>query len=150
MRRINTAMTASTSRMWIKPPNVYDETIPSSQRITRRTAIVPSMEHLQILFVNALPNSARTAIGFTQNESVSLRPVRLYVLFNSRGRGTDPTKSVGLKPRGVLTSTGKTVKTCRTLVDRIGGTTPNQVGCADIFPSVGEIPITAAIVAAFL
>ena len=30
----------------MKPPNVYDETIPSNQRIINRTKIVQSIEHL--------------------------------------------------------------------------------------------------------
>jgi hypothetical protein len=49
MMRINTVAIANISRIWIKPPSVYEETIPSSQRIISRTNIVQSMEHLQML-----------------------------------------------------------------------------------------------------
>jgi hypothetical protein len=48
MMRINTTATANISKMWIKPPNVYEVTIPSSQRTISKTKIVQSMEHLQI------------------------------------------------------------------------------------------------------
>ena len=40
MRRINTKMIATTSKMWIKPPMVYDVTKPRSHKIRRTTAIV--------------------------------------------------------------------------------------------------------------
>jgi hypothetical protein len=33
--------------MWIKPPSVYDVTIPSNHKIISRTKIVQSIEHLQ-------------------------------------------------------------------------------------------------------
>jgi hypothetical protein len=36
---------AITSKMWMNPPSVYEETIPSSQRINRITNIVQSMAH---------------------------------------------------------------------------------------------------------
>jgi hypothetical protein len=43
MRRIKTATTASTSRMCINPPRVYELTMPNSQRINNKTAIVQSI-----------------------------------------------------------------------------------------------------------
>ena len=46
---INTAAIANISKMWIKPPNVYEETIPSTHRIISKRKIVQSMEHLQML-----------------------------------------------------------------------------------------------------
>ena len=55
MMRINTTATANISKVWIKPPNVYEVTIPSSQRTISKTKIVQSMEHLQIAI---LANSA--------------------------------------------------------------------------------------------
>jgi hypothetical protein len=38
----------------MKPPNVYEETIPSSHRIISRIKIVQSMEHLQILVLKSM------------------------------------------------------------------------------------------------
>jgi hypothetical protein len=38
-----TMITAMTSRIWMKPPSVYDDTIPRSQRITRIIAIVSNI-----------------------------------------------------------------------------------------------------------
>ena len=43
MIRIRTMTTATTTKMWIKPPIVYDVTMPRSQRTRRMTAIVASM-----------------------------------------------------------------------------------------------------------
>jgi hypothetical protein len=40
IRRNSTAMMAITSRMWIRPPRVTEESMPMSQRTTRMTAIV--------------------------------------------------------------------------------------------------------------
>src|SRR5215475_10724441 len=53
MMRINTTAIATTSRRWMKPPNVYEVTTPSSQRIISRKKIVQSMEHLQMLSLRA-------------------------------------------------------------------------------------------------
>ena len=36
-------MTATTRRMWIKPPRVYEVIKPKSQRMSRMTAMVVSM-----------------------------------------------------------------------------------------------------------
>jgi hypothetical protein len=44
MMRINTVAMAKISRMWMNPPNVYDETIPSTHRIISSTKIVQSIE----------------------------------------------------------------------------------------------------------
>jgi hypothetical protein len=43
MRRIRIMMIATTRRMWMKPPKVYEVTRPKSQRIRRITAMVTSM-----------------------------------------------------------------------------------------------------------
>src|SRR5216684_331756 len=43
IRRIRTATTAKTSRMWMNPPSVYELTMPNSQRIKSKTAIVQSI-----------------------------------------------------------------------------------------------------------
>src|SRR5579872_6067235 len=43
MMRTSTAMTASTRRMCIKPPRVYELTIPSNHNTNRMTAIVQSI-----------------------------------------------------------------------------------------------------------
>jgi hypothetical protein len=47
MMWINMLTIASSSKMWIKPPNVYEETIPNIHRIISNKKIVQSMEHLQ-------------------------------------------------------------------------------------------------------
>ena len=39
---------AITSRMWIRPPMVYEETIPKSHSIIRTTQIVHSMKTSEI------------------------------------------------------------------------------------------------------
>jgi hypothetical protein len=40
--------------MWMKPPKVYDETIPNNHRIINTTKIVQSIEHLQIIRTGSL------------------------------------------------------------------------------------------------
>jgi hypothetical protein len=44
MMRISTTMIAMTSKIWINPPRVYDVIIPSSQRMSKSTAIVTSIK----------------------------------------------------------------------------------------------------------
>ena len=43
IRRTRRATTASTSRMWMYPPSVYDDTIPKNQSTSNTTKIVHSM-----------------------------------------------------------------------------------------------------------
>jgi hypothetical protein len=44
MRFIMTTTTAMTRRIWINPPMVYEETRPSTQRISKIIAIVTNIE----------------------------------------------------------------------------------------------------------
>jgi hypothetical protein len=44
MRFITITTTASTRRIWINPPMVYEETRPSTQRISNIIAIVTNIE----------------------------------------------------------------------------------------------------------
>src|SRR6185369_3303859 len=71
--RINTVASAKTSRMWIKPPNVYDETIPSNQRIIKRTKMVQSIEHLL-----DIPHDTQCVSGTAGSRS------QFLFVFNSR------------------------------------------------------------------
>src|SRR5215472_8950592 len=43
MIRMSTTTTATTKRMWMNPPIVYDETYPNNQRTIKITAIVLSI-----------------------------------------------------------------------------------------------------------
>ena len=63
--RINTAIMARTNKMWINPPNVYELTIPKSQRINKRAAIVQSIE-------SSFP--ASDTLGTLENKPESKRP----------------------------------------------------------------------------
>jgi len=42
MTRINTTAMATISKMWMKPPSVYDVTIPSSHKTSKTTKTVVS------------------------------------------------------------------------------------------------------------
>src|SRR5437660_3537969 len=55
--RTSTAITASTSRMWMNPPKVYELTMPSSHKIRSTTAIVQSI----VVFFSALDGLALQA-----------------------------------------------------------------------------------------
>ena len=43
MTRINITTIAMTKRIWMNPPMVYEETMPSTQRISKIIAIVSSI-----------------------------------------------------------------------------------------------------------
>jgi hypothetical protein len=54
--RINTTPIASSSRMWMNPPKVYEETIPRSQSTIKITKIVQSMAFLLSYFAKQSPS----------------------------------------------------------------------------------------------
>ena len=58
MIRIRIIAIAITSRMWMKPPSVYDETMPSSHNTMSSTRIVVSMPTEY-----ALPGHARKRVN---------------------------------------------------------------------------------------
>src|SRR5258707_75319 len=51
MTRIRITMMATTSRMWMNPPKVYEVTRPSSHKIRRITASVQSKSMGELLFL---------------------------------------------------------------------------------------------------
>src|SRR5882672_5296663 len=80
-------MIASTSRIWMKPPSVYDVTNPSNHKITRITAIVANKSIAFLLFSTPSQQMAHEAEQ-EQNQKDKKQNLR-----NSRGRNRNSRKS---------------------------------------------------------
>lgn len=85
MMRTSTTTMAITSRMWIRPPMVYEVTTPKSHKITRTTQIVQSIKFLPRWFLSGYPDgmlSTFDSVGI-QNTRSELPYILEYVrLFN--------------------------------------------------------------------